>query len=111
MSQSRSDQRWQKVAEGVQRVAFRPTCAEKVRRLEATPLLGLSNLLTSSNLAARRQARTPAYMRMRMRARACVCIPVRWVRRLGSRLIVLNNFRPTSANEVGKTKGGWTNGN
>lgn len=109
MSQSRSNQRWQKVEEGVQRVTLRPTCAEKVRRLEATPLLGLSNLLTSSNLAARRQARAPAYMHMR--ARACVCIPVRWVRRLDSRLIVLNIFRPTSANEVRQTKGGWTNGN
>ncbi len=108
MSQFRFNQRWQKVAEGVQRAAFCPTSAEKVRRMKASLLLGLSNLPTSSNLAARRQARTPAHIRAH--AHACMHIPVRLVRRLDSSLITLNILRPTSANEVGQTKGGWTNG-
>lgn len=48
----RFNQGSQKVMEGVQRVAFRPTCAEKVRRIISFKISLLSNLLTSSNLAA-----------------------------------------------------------
>lgn len=71
----------------------RPTCAEKVRRLEALISLGSSNRPTSPNLAARRRARTRAYRRAR--ARLCVYYQVRQVRRLDSSLIAKENFRPT----------------
>lgn len=88
-----SDQGSQRVVEDVQCVTFRPTCAEKVRRLKPAPMLNPSNLLTSSNLTVRRRARTRAHIRAH--ARMCVYIPVRWVRRLDSRMICLLFFRPT----------------
>jgi len=104
MNHFRSDQRWQKVKGDVQRVAFRPACAEKVRRLETLLPLALSNLLTSSNLAAHTHMRTPAHIRTR--AHACVYIPVRYVRRLDSRLIRLMFSRPTYQSEVGRQERG-----
>lgn len=106
MSRFRSDQGWQKVMGSVQRAAFRPTCAEKVRRLKPAPLLASSNLLTSSNLAARTHPRTRAYMHTR--ARLCARIPVRYVRRLDSSLIQQEKIRPTYQSEVRRMKGGWT---
>lgn len=102
MKTIRSDQGSQKVREVVQP---RPTCAEKVRRLKAAPLLGLSNRPTSSNHTARTRARAPAHIRAR--ARPCVCIQVRQVRRLDSELILRRFFRPTFRNMVGRMNGGW----
>jgi hypothetical protein len=66
----RFNQGSQKVAEGVQRVAFRPTCAEKVRRLGCPLPVALSNLLTSSNLAAHTHPRIGAHTHPRARVYA-----------------------------------------
>lgn len=108
MIHSRTNQRWQKVKGGVQLGALRPTCAEKVRRLEYALLLGLSNLLTSSNLTAHTYPHTPAHVHTR--AHAHMYIPVRYVRRLDSKLNLLMFFRLTSSIEVRRLKGGWTDG-
>lgn len=79
MNQFRFNQGWQKAMEGVQRGAFRPAFAEKVRRLESALSLGLSNLLTSSNLAAHtHMMRTRVYIRAR-----ASCDPVYPHNRLG----------------------------
>lgn len=64
MKAFRSDQGSQKVREVVQP---RPTCAEKVRRLESAPMLNPSNRPTSSNLL-RAPARICAQARARTRA-------------------------------------------
>ena len=89
--------------ENVQRVTFRPTCAEKVRRMKAAPLLGLSNRPTLSNHHAHPRARTPAHIRAR--ARPCVCIWVRQVRRLDSGLIQQGKNRPAFLNWLDGLKG------
>jgi hypothetical protein len=99
----RFNQGSQKVVEAVQP---RPTCAEKVRRLEAAPLLGSSNRLTSSNLTAHTHAHTRAYTRAH--ARLCALIQVRQVRRLDSNLILMAFFRPTFQQQVRRISGGWT---
>lgn len=63
----RFNQGWQKVMEDVQHGAFRPTFAEKVRRLEMVLSLNPSDLLTSSNLAAHIHImRTRVYIRARI---------------------------------------------
>lgn len=103
MKRIRSNQGSQQVIGVVQP---RPTFAEKVRRLQAAPLLGLSNRPTSSNLTPHTRPRTPAYMRAR--ARPCVCILGRQVRRLDSGLIVRVFLRPTSPQKVRRMKGGWS---
>ena len=103
MSRIRFNQGSQKVHEVVQP---RLTFAEKVRRMKAAPLLGLSNRLTSSNLTAHTHMRTPAHIRAR--ARPCMCFQVRQVRRLDSWLIYNSFFRPTFATWVGRMTGGWT---
>lgn len=71
MNQFRFNQGSQKVMEDVQRVTFRPTSAEKVRRLERPLSVALSNLLTSSNLAAHTHPRTHAHTYAR--PRMCMC--------------------------------------
>ena len=104
MNLFRFNQGWQKAMEDVQRGAFRPTCAEKVRRLEHALSLNPSNLLTSSNLAAHTHPPAPAYIHTR--AHACVYIPVRWVRRLDSSLFLLMFFRPTCEIQVRRHRKG-----
>lgn len=96
----RSDQGSQKLRAG------RPTSsnlAEKVRRLEAAPLLGLSNRPTSSNLP-RAPARICAGMCAPARAPVCVN-QVRQVRRLDGFNMDAGCSRLTFRGEVGRTKG------
>lgn len=71
MNQFRFNQGSQKVMGGVQRVALRLTCAEKVRRLGSPLSVALSNLLTSSNLAAHPRPRICAHTYAR--PRMCMC--------------------------------------
>lgn len=75
----RFNQGSQKVTEGVQHAAFRPTLAEKVRRLGCPLPVALSNLLTSSNLAAP----TRAYTHTCAHTRARMCISTIRLGRLG----------------------------
>lgn len=103
MSRIRFNQRSQKVYEVVQP---RPTLAEKVRRLRPALSGALSNLLTSSNLAAHTHARTRVYIRAH--ARACVYIPVRYVRRLDRGNGSSTSSRLTLFEVVRRTRGGWT---
>lgn len=97
----RFNQGSQKVKGGVQRVAIRPTCAEKVGRLEHALPLGLSNRPTSSNLTAHTHPRICAYTYARPPVRA------RKLRNLGwevGQYYVLIKFFPSNLSSNHKNR-------